>query len=119
MFDREGTVKGTRACQLSSNPYATIKDNDNNAFYGISAVYFFVDTGTTAGGRTLTVYKTDSGDEVTNVEYFSDTEPRIEAARYLYYDATSPRKGPISACPQAAKYKREGGGCRYGSSQRN
>ncbi|MFL6375531.1 MAG: hypothetical protein ACJ73D_12755, partial [Pyrinomonadaceae bacterium] len=99
-----------RACQLSSNPYATIKDDDNSSFFGISAVYFFVDSGTAAGTRALIVYKTDSGAEVTRLGYFSDSEPRIEAARYLYYDAPSPRNGPISACPEAAKWKRGGGG---------
>jgi hypothetical protein len=111
MWHREGTAKGTAACELTSDPYATIEDSDNNEFYGLSAVYFFIDMGTSAGSRTLAVYKTDTGDEVTKVDYFSNsTFPRIEAARYLFYDAPSDRKGPVSSCPQAAKWKREGGG---------
>ena len=109
---REGTTKGAGACkELTIEPYATIKDEDNNSFYGISAVYMFIDQGTSAGSRTLAVYKTDTGKEVTNVEYFAnENAPRIEAARYLYYDALSNRKGPASACPQAAKFRRQGGG---------
>jgi hypothetical protein len=111
MWHREGTAKGTEACELSLNPYATIEDSDNNEFYGLSAVYFFIDMGTSAGSRSLAVYRTDSGDEVTKVDYFSNTTfPRIEAARYLFYDAPSDRKGPISSCPEAAKWKRQGGG---------
>jgi len=110
IWDREGTAKGKEACKLSSKPYATIKDSDNNSFYGISAVYMFIDAGTSSGSRSLLVYKTDSGDEVTSVEYFAnENAPRIEAARYLYYDAPSDRKGPVSSCPNAAKYRKMGG----------
>jgi hypothetical protein len=111
IWNREGTAKGAAACHLNSRPYATIKDSDNNSFYGISAVYLFIDMGTSAGSRILAVFKTDSGEEVTDVNYFySENEPRIEAARYLYYEALSNRKGSASACPQAAKWRRDGGG---------
>jgi hypothetical protein len=110
MWHREGKVQGIDACELNSKPYATIDDSDNNEFYGLSAVYFFIDMGTDSGLRTLAVYKTDSGAEVMKVEYFSNSiSPRIEATRYLYYDAYSARKGPASACPQLAKWKRQGG----------
>ncbi len=110
IWHREGKAKGTAACDVRAEPYATINDTDNNSFYGISAVYFFIDTGTSAGSRTLLVFRTGLGDAVTTVEYFSNsTEPRIEAARYLYYDAPSARKGPASSCPEAAKWKRQGG----------
>lgn len=111
VWRREGTAKGTAACELRSRPYADIKDFDNNGFYGISANYFFIDTGTSAGSRTLYVYKTGTGEEVMKVDYFSNSsEPRIEATRYLYYDALSNKKGPASSCKQAAKSKRQGGG---------
>jgi len=111
MWHREGKVQGIDACELRSKPYVSIDDSDNNEFYGLSAVYFFIDMGTSSGSRTLAVYKTDSGAEVTKIEYFSNsTFPRIEAARYLFYDALSPRRGPVSACPEAAKWKRQGGG---------
>jgi hypothetical protein len=111
VWNRKGTAKGSAACVLGTNPHFTIKDSDNNSFYGISAVYFFIDQGTSAGSRTLAVYKTDSGAEVTSVDYFGNgSDPRIEAARYLYYDAPSTRKGPISTCKEAAKWKRQGGG---------
>jgi hypothetical protein len=95
---------------VHGEPYASIRDSDNNSFYGISAVYTFIDTGTSAGARVLQVYKTDSGDDVTEVAYFAgENGPRIEAARYLYYDQISTKKGPPSACPNAAKWKRQGG----------
>lgn len=110
MWHREGKVQGIDACELRSKPYASIDDSDNNEFYGLSAVYFFIDMGTSSGLRTLAVYKTDSGAKVMNVEYYSNgTFPRIEATRYLYYDAYSSRKGPASSCPELAKWKRQGG----------
>jgi hypothetical protein len=110
IWRRSGTSKGAAACRLGSTPYAEIKDFDNNAFYGISANYFFIDTGTSAGSRTLYVYKTGSGEDVTNVNYFAgETSPRIEAARYLYYDTVSNKKGPASSCKEASKWKRQGG----------
>jgi hypothetical protein len=108
IWRREGKATGLDACELKAAPYAEIKDSDNNAFYGISAVYFFIDTGTSAGSRTLMVYKTGIGDLVTRVDYFANSaEPRIEAARYLYYDALSNKKG--TGCKDAAKFKRSGG----------
>ncbi|HTH50760.1 MAG TPA: hypothetical protein VL501_02440, partial [Pyrinomonadaceae bacterium] len=111
VWHREGTVKGRAACSLRSGPYFTVDDRDNNSFYGISAVYFFIDQGTSSGSRSLAVYKTDSGDEVTNVGYYGNgNPPRIEAARYLFYDDISNKKGPASACPQAAKWRKQGGG---------
>ena len=108
LWHREGTAKGMDACELRKKPYATINDSDNNSFYGISAVYFFIDQGTSSGSRTLVVYKTGVGDQVTSVDYFANSaDPRIEAARYLYYDALSNKKGAV--CKEAAKFKRMGG----------
>lgn len=104
---RKGTAKGADACRMGTNPDYSIKNSDNNSFYGISAVYFFVDQGTSAGERTLLVFKTNSGDPVTTVDYIGS--PRIEAARYLYFDAPSAKKGPISTCKEAPKWKRQGG----------
>ena len=110
MWHREGKVQGIDACELRSKPYASIDDSDNNEFYGLSANYFFIDTGTSSGDRTLMVYRTDSGAEVMKVEYYSNAVgPRIEATRYLYYDAYSSRKGLASSCPELAKWKRQGG----------
>jgi len=109
MWHREGTAKGIAACSLRRKPYADIKNSDNNSFFGISARYSFIDMGTSAGNRTLSVIETDTGNEVTSVSYFSDSEPRIEAARYLYYDSLTNKKGAISTCKDAAKWKRDGG----------
>jgi hypothetical protein len=108
IWDREGTARGTEACDVKAKPYATIKDADNNAFYGISPDYFFIDTGTSADSRTLFVYNTDSGKSVTKVGY--QNEPSLVGGRFLMYDEPTDKKGPISSCPQAAKWKRVGGG---------
>ena len=61
IWDREGKSAGSKACEVKANPYITINDADNNSFYGISAEYFFIDQGTSAGSRTLVIYNTDSG----------------------------------------------------------
>lgn len=108
VFHREGTAKGTEACRSTAKPYASILSSDNYSFLGISANYFFIDAGTSAGSRTLLVYKTGVGTKVTEIEYYAGTnEPRIEAARYLYYDTLSTKKG--KSCPEAAKWRKQGG----------
>jgi hypothetical protein len=108
VFHREGTAKGTAACKSTAKPYAMVRSDDNHSFFGISANYFFIDAGTSAGLRTLLVYKTGIGTKVTEIEYYAGTnEPRIEAARYLYYDALSAQKG--KSCPEAAKWRKQGG----------
>ena len=108
MFDREGIAKGAAACNVKSNPYTTINDSDNNSFYGISADFFFIDTGTSVDSRILMVYNTDTGYEVAKVGY--QNEPSLVGGRYLMYDAPTSKKGRISSCPEAAKWKRGGGG---------
>jgi hypothetical protein len=108
VFHREGTAKGTEACRSTGKPYALVRSTDNHSFFGISANYFFIDAGTSAGSRTLLVYKTGVGTKVTEIEYYASTnEPRIEAARYLYFDALSTQKG--KSCPEAAKWRKQGG----------
>lgn len=107
IWDREGKSTGTKACEVKLNPYITINDADNNSFYGFSVDYFFIDTGTSAGSRTLFVYNTDSGYEITKVDY--QNEPSLVGGRYLMYDEPTDKKGPIATCPQAAKWKRDGG----------
>ncbi len=105
---REGTARGTEACEVKARPYAKIKDADNNSFYGISTDYFFIDTGTSVDSRLLFIYNTDTGREIVKVGY--QNEPSLEGGRFLLYDEPSDKKGPISSCPQAAKWKRQGGG---------
>src|SRR5258706_3411345 len=108
IWEREGTARGTEACNVKARPYATIKDADNNSLYGISADFYFIDTGTSADSRILFVYNTDSGRAVTKAGY--QNEPSLVDGRFLMYDEPSDKKGPISSCPQAAKWKRDGGG---------
>jgi len=108
IWDREGKARGIEACNVKKNPYSTIKDFDNNAFYGISTDYFFIDTGTSVDSRTLFVYNTDTGYEVTKVGY--QNEPSLVGGRFLMYDEPSSKKGPAASCPEAAKWKRQGGG---------
>jgi hypothetical protein len=107
VWDREGTARGAEACKVKAKPYATIPDTDNNAFYGISTDYLFIDTGTSVDSRTLFIYHTDSGKEVVTVGY--QNEPSLASGRFLTYDEPTDKKGPTSSCPQAAKWKRDGG----------
>src|SRR5437870_10664907 len=91
---REGTARGTEACDVKARPYAVIKDADNNSFYGISTEFFFIDTGTSADSRTLFVYLTDSGREVVKVGY--QNEASLQGGRLLMYDEPTDKKGSIS-----------------------
>lgn len=108
IWHREGTIRGAPACNVTADPYATIDDSDNNSFYGISSDFFFIDTGTSVDSRILLVYSTNSGRKVTEVGYQND--PSLVGGRFLMYDEPSGKKGPISTCPEAAKWKRQGGG---------
>ncbi|MEP6849212.1 MAG: hypothetical protein ABI999_10180 [Acidobacteriota bacterium] len=108
IWHREGTVRGTEACQVKAKPYATINDADNNSFYGISTDYFFIDSGTSVDSRIVYIYNTDSGTVVTQLGYQGD--PSLVGGRFLMYDEPTDKKGPISTCPEAAKWKRQGGG---------
>jgi hypothetical protein len=108
IWHREGTARGAAACNVTADPYATISDSDNNSFYGISTDYFFIDTGTSVDSRTLMVYSTATGRKIIDVGYQND--PNLVGGRFLMYDEPSGKKGPISTCPEAAKWKRQGGG---------
>ena len=108
IYHREGTVKGAPACKVKGKAYASIEDTDNNSFYGISDNFFFIDTGTAANGRGLIVYNTKTGNKVSDVSY--ENEPSLVGGRYLMYDAPTEKKGAISSCTEAAKWKKNGGG---------
>ena len=108
MFHREGTVRGVAACNVKAKPYVTIDDTDNNSFYGISIDFFFIDTGTATNGRGLLVYNTQTGSKVADVSY--ENEPSLVGDRYLMYDSPTDKKGSLSSCTEAAKWKKNGGG---------
>src|SRR5438067_2032633 len=45
------STSGESACQTKGDAYLYIKDSDNNAFFGISGAYLFIDSGTSVESR--------------------------------------------------------------------
>ena len=102
-------LKGSeRGCSITRKPILHVPNEDNTALFGLAGKWLFVDSGTSVESRALEIYDLETGKPAIGIEY-SD-EPKLEAGRYVTYDAPSEKPGPIRSCKEAAKWKREGGG---------
>lgn len=108
VYERGVSANAERACQSTDEPYLKIDDSNNNFFYGISAALLFIDSGTSAGSRGLTIYNLGSRKSIVNESYTND--PTLSAGRFVIFDSPSDKKGLIRTCKEAAKWKRDGGG---------
>lgn len=96
------------ACDTSGEPWLYVADSDNNSFFGLSGKYLFVDMGTSADSRDLVIYDFSLHKSVLTQGYGGD--PKLIDGRFLIFDSPSDKKGLISTCREAAKWKRQGGG---------
>jgi hypothetical protein len=108
VFKRSPSTNAKSACSVKGTPYLRVLDADNNSFYGIYEKYLFVDSGTSVDSRGLDVYDLVSRKSMVSEGYMNDA--KLLKGRFLVFDAPTDKKGPIKACPQAAKWKRQGGG---------
>jgi hypothetical protein len=108
VFKRAPSTNAKAACSVKGKSYLRIPDADNNSFYGLYGTYLFVDSGTSVDSRGLDVYDLVSRKTIANEGYMNDA--KLVSGRFLMFDTPTDRKGPIIACPQAAKWKRQGGG---------
>lgn len=108
VFKRSPSTNAKTACSVKGKAYLRIADADNNSFYGLYGMYLFVDSGTSVDSRGLDIYDLLSSKKVFSDGYMNDA--RLIQAHLLIFDEPTDKKGPIKACPQAAKWKREGGG---------
>jgi hypothetical protein len=108
IFKRLPSTDAKTACSLKGKAYMRIADADSNSFYGLYGTYLFVDSGTSVDSRGLDVYDLVSRKSIANEGYMNDA--KLVHGHLLIFDEPSDKKGPIKACPQAAKWKRQGGG---------
>jgi hypothetical protein len=95
-------------CDASGNAWLYVADSDNNSFFGLSGKYMFVDMGTSADSRDLDIYDFSLHKSVLSQGYSGD--PKLVGGRFVMFDSPSDKKGLISTCKEAAKWKRQGGG---------
>jgi len=95
-------------CDTTGEAWLYVADSDNNSFSGLSGKYMFVDMGTSVDSRNLDIYDFSLHKSVLSQGYMGD--PKLVSGRFLVFDSPSDKKGPISTCKEAAKWKRQGGG---------
>jgi hypothetical protein len=95
-------------CDTSGNALLYVADSDNNSFFGLSGKYMFVDMGTSADSHSFDIYDFSLHKSVLSQGYMGD--PKLVSGRFLVFDSPSDKKGLISTCKEAAKWKRQGGG---------
>jgi len=96
------------ACDTSGDAWLYVADSDNNSFFGLSGKYMFVDMGTSVDSRNFDIYDFSLHKSVLSQGYSGN--PKLVAGRFLVFDSPSDKKGLISTCKEAAKWKRQGGG---------
>ncbi len=108
VYKRGTSTSAKSACQTKGDEYQSIKDSDNNNFYGLSGSLIFIDSGTSVESRGLEIYNLTSGKTITNLEYRD--EATLVEGRFVVDDSPSVKKGLLKTCKEAAKWKRDGGG---------
>ena len=96
------------ACETEGDPWLYVADSDNNSFFGIAGKYLFIDMGTSADSRDIVVYDLGLRKSIITQGYGGD--PKLVGGRFIVFDEPSDKKGLLSTCKEAAKWKREGGG---------
>jgi len=108
IYDRGDSQEADRTCEITRKPILYVKDEDNNTFFGVTGPLLFVDSGTSLESRDIAIYDLRTGSAVARFEYTGD--PKVSEGKFILFDAPSGKKGPISSCKDAAKWKRQGGG---------
>lgn len=109
VYSRETSTSAQSACQTADRTaYLDINDSDEQFFYGVSGSLLFIDSGTSVESRGLQIFDLTSRKSVFNDWYSGD--PKLVNGRFVVFDSPSEKQGPIRACKEAAKWKRDGGG---------
>ena len=84
-----------------------MKNSGENYFFGLAVDKFLIDSGTSAGIRGLDI----AGLTVKKVIFSTSYQGSVKVAgNAVVYDKPSDTKGLLKNCPNAAKWKKEGGG---------
>lgn len=108
IYKRNGATNARQECGNSKQtPYMTLKNSGENYFYGIMGNKFLVDSGTSAGIRGLDVVSLINKKVVFSTKYQNDTKV---VGNTIIYSKPSKTKGLLKNCPDAKKWRKEGGG---------
>lgn len=109
IFKKNGTAGFRQQCANAqkATPYLTLKNAGENYFYGLTGDKFFVDSGTSAGTRGLEIVSLTTKKSVFSTSY--NDEAKV-VGNALLYNKPSETKGSLRNCPNAAKWKKQGGG---------
>lgn len=109
VYSREASISAKIACQTTDKPaYLVVNDFDDQFFYGVFGSLLFIDSGTSVESRGLQIFDLTSRKSVFNDSYSGD--PKLVGGRFIVFDSPSEKKGSLTTCKQAAKWKRDGGG---------
>jgi hypothetical protein len=108
VFKRGGATDFKKAC---ANPnraaYMTYPNTDANYFFGLTGDKFLVDSGTSAGDRGLDVVSLTSKKVIYTTSYNENVKV---VGNTIIYNKPSTTKGSLKSCPNAPKWKKQGGG---------
>jgi len=108
VYKRAASAAAENACETGGEPWLYVADSDNNSFFGIAGKYLFIDSGRSVDSRGLIVSDLDLHKTIITQGYSGD--PKLILGRFILFDEPSDKKGPITTCKEAAKWKRQGGG---------
>jgi hypothetical protein len=107
IFKRNATDFRKNCAQNRRQVYMTLPSTDNSSFYGLTGDIFLVDNGTSAGERGLDIVSLAAKKVVRSVAYYE--EPKV-VGNAVIYNKPSEKKGSLKACPNALKWRKQGGG---------
>lgn len=111
VYKRSGATNFKKSCADDRRtPYMTVENSDANFFFGLTGDKFLIDSGTSAGIRGLDIVDLKSKKIIYSTEY---KETVKVSGNYLIYNKPSQIKGSLKNCPQAAKWKKQGGGIEW------
>jgi hypothetical protein len=108
VFKRNAATDFKKSCALTKRlPYMTIENKDADYFFGLTGDKFLIDSGTSAGTRGLDVVSLTSKKVIYSTDY--NETVKVVGNSLIYYKPSN-TKGALKNCPNAAKWKKRGGG---------
>lgn len=108
IYKRNTTTDAGKECSTAKRvPYMVLKNSGKSYFFGLTGDKFLIDSGTSAGIRGLEI----AGLTVKKVIFSTSYQGAVKVAgNTIVYDKPSDKKGLLKNCPNAQKWKKEGGG---------
>lgn len=106
---RRSTANGAQqeCANTKRAAYITIKNEGENFFFGLTGDKILIDSGTSAGIRGLEIFSLATKKSIYSTSYQDEAKVVGNA---IIYNKPSNTKGALKNCPNAAKWKKQGGG---------